>query len=198
MMIAVLGWGSLVWDPAPLHIVGRFVPTGPFLPVEFTRISRNKRLTLVIDEAHGCACQTYSAQSKFADLDAALRDLWLRETRSTRQPPEPIRESQSVTWIDVANGQFANRADKRPRVRDTIAQWAREENWDAVIWTALGPKFKDVLRVQFSVDAAMGFLAGLKGEEAAKAFNYIRRAPAEIQTPLRAAFDKRWPKPTVG
>ncbi|MDP3531965.1 MAG: hypothetical protein Q8S31_01585 [Alphaproteobacteria bacterium] len=47
--VAVLGWGSLIWNPGGLNIYGQFVPGGPTLPVSFTRISQDGRLTLVVD-----------------------------------------------------------------------------------------------------------------------------------------------------
>ena len=48
MEIAVLGWGSLIWDPGNLCIKDNWSKDGPFLPIEFSRISRDGRLTLVL------------------------------------------------------------------------------------------------------------------------------------------------------
>jgi hypothetical protein len=50
--ISLLAWGSIVWDRQNLEIVADFEPTGPRLPIEFCRISRDGRLTLVIDESY--------------------------------------------------------------------------------------------------------------------------------------------------
>ncbi|MDP3531967.1 MAG: hypothetical protein Q8S31_01595 [Alphaproteobacteria bacterium] len=47
--VAVLGWGSLIWNPGDLSVYGQFVSGGPTLPVSFTRISQDGRLTLVVD-----------------------------------------------------------------------------------------------------------------------------------------------------
>ena len=47
MIIACFGWGSLVWNPADLPMVGDWQSDGPALPVEFTRKSNNGRVTLV-------------------------------------------------------------------------------------------------------------------------------------------------------
>jgi hypothetical protein len=48
MKIAVLGWGSLIWQPRELRISLPIWKTdGPELPVEFARVSMDGRLTLV-------------------------------------------------------------------------------------------------------------------------------------------------------
>jgi len=77
--IAVLGWGSLVWDPRDLQAAAKFAPNGPLLPIEFCRISGDGRLTLVIDETFGAVCTTCSARSAIEDLDAAIENLRVRE-----------------------------------------------------------------------------------------------------------------------
>jgi hypothetical protein len=63
MKIAVLAWGSLIWDPDTLKVADDFSLSGPCLPIEFSRISKGERLTLVIDEHLGNTCPTYSATS---------------------------------------------------------------------------------------------------------------------------------------
>ena len=50
MKIACIGWGSLIWDPRELKIGNDWNDDGPMLPVEFTRISSDKRVTLIIDK----------------------------------------------------------------------------------------------------------------------------------------------------
>ncbi len=56
MKIAILDSGSLVWDPRSLkdnlEDDGKFVQGGPKPPIEFSRISEDGRLQLVIDELH--------------------------------------------------------------------------------------------------------------------------------------------------
>lgn len=58
MNITILGWGSLIWDQRDLPISGDWQLGGPALPIEFSRISRDGRLTLVIDECNGVAVST--------------------------------------------------------------------------------------------------------------------------------------------
>jgi hypothetical protein len=61
--IAILGWGSLIWDKREeferLH--GPWQSDGPSLKIEFSRISstRGGALTLVIDPHHGAICTVH-------------------------------------------------------------------------------------------------------------------------------------------
>lgn len=63
MRIAILGWGSLIWNPNGLPIRGDWQRGGPVLPIEFSRISSDERLTLVIDEQNGINVTTRYALS---------------------------------------------------------------------------------------------------------------------------------------
>lgn len=78
MKIAVIGWGSLIWCPGPLGIQTPWYRDGPSLPVEFARISKDCRLTLVIhpDSANQ---MTYWALSTFEDLEGTRANLRTRE-----------------------------------------------------------------------------------------------------------------------
>jgi hypothetical protein len=52
MNIAILGWGSLVWDQRVLPTESEWNSEGPRLPIEFSRVSQDGRLTLVIDSCN--------------------------------------------------------------------------------------------------------------------------------------------------
>ena len=55
MKIAYLAWGSLLWDNDGLDLETKWKKTNIQLPLNFSRISDNKkgRLTLVIDKING-------------------------------------------------------------------------------------------------------------------------------------------------
>ena len=197
MKILVLAWGSLIWDPGNLHIDSPFKPDGPMLPIEFCRIStRGDRLTLVINERHGRECRTYSARSALPTIDEALLDLWRRETRQPEQamPRDPIRKSPTVAFLETSTGAHSPVATKQPRALDAIKAWGRVQAADAIVWTSLSMRFKDhkPVDVPFSVNAAMNYLQTLFGPTRSVAFEYIRRAPPEVQTRLRMAFNERF------
>ena len=79
MKIAIIAWGSLVWDPRKLRIKGEWKNQGPRLQIEFSRVSKDGRLTLVVDDNDGVEVQTYCAQSVQCELGDAIADLSERE-----------------------------------------------------------------------------------------------------------------------
>lgn len=188
MNIAVLAWGSLVWDRRELVIAEDFKPVGPLLPIEFSRVSRDGRLTLVIDEAFGASCVTYSASNNFGDLEAAIENLRLREG---------MPNATGVGFADLASGTRSGRAmERHPRAVATITAWAKANGYDAAIWTALASNFHDPDKAAepFSVEAAIRYLETLDAPKLGAALGYIRSAPTEVQTPVRVAVNARWPQ----
>lgn len=176
--IAILGWGSLIWNPRDLPITGDWQGDGPVLPIEFSRISDNGRLTLVIDERHGADVPTRYAVSPRPTLNEAVTDLQRREGC----PPE------NIGFLEVATHRISPRAAERhPAACERIKAWAVEKGFDAVVWTALGRRFKDRINVPFSPAAAVRYLQGLPDPQKESALEYLRNAPPEVMTPVRTA-----------
>jgi hypothetical protein len=190
MKIAVVAWGSLVWDPRELQAAAAFAPNGPLLPIEFCRVSGDGRLTLAVDENYGIVCKTYSAPSALQSLDEAIENLGVRERMSS---------AREVGFVESASGKQSNAAMQRhPEAIATIAAWATANGYDAAIWTALESNFGEHGKggEPFSVTAATRYLERLAGQDAAKfdrALDYIRKAPPEVDTPVRDEVAKRWP-----
>jgi hypothetical protein len=186
---AVLGWGSLIWNPGELKTAAPFAPNGPLLPIEFCRISKDGRLTLAIDETFGDVCTTYSAPSAFADLDAAIENLRKREGTIASE----------IGFVEPAAGRQSDAAmERHPQVVATIGAWAEASGYDAAIWTALASNFDESGKggEPFSVTAAIRYLEALNAKDPAafrRAWDYINKAPAEVETPVRDAVAKRWP-----
>jgi hypothetical protein len=187
MKINILAWGSLVWKPDTFRTAREFQPNGPPLPVEFSRISGDGRLTLVIDEVNGTPCETYTAVSAFGGLISASENLRVREG---------MKSTKGIGFIDMSNNTQSRTAVRRhPAAVDKIRTWIIANGECAAIWTALASNFHEPEKANkpFSVDAAIQYLRALEAKKIACALDYIRRAPSEIQTPVRQAVSELWP-----
>ena len=71
-----------------------------------------------------------------------------------------------------------------------LAKWAQAKGLDAVIWTALPPRYQHQEGLIPSFEEALEHLTGLTGREAEHAFNYIRQVPSQIETPYRAKLEQ--------
>ena len=189
MKTAVVGWGSLIWDPRELAVASPFNVSGPSLPIEFARVSGKdkapRRLTLVIDDVLGVQCQTFVALSASADLEAARENLRIREGL----------EHVNGIGFAVKSGETSPRAIQRhPKAVKAIEAWLAVSDFDAVIWTALANNFAERAGEDFSADAALRFLEALPEDQLPRALEYIHNAPEPVQTPVRAAVSARWPR----
>ena len=68
MRIAILGWGSLIWDIEILapHVTGAWqMSGGPDLPMEFSRVSAKRKMGLAVclDPQDGALCPTHAIRS---------------------------------------------------------------------------------------------------------------------------------------
>jgi len=188
MRIAILGWGSLIWDRRDLPITGDWQRGGPVLPIEFSRISKSGEragcLTLVIDEQHGANVTTRFALSASTSLDTAIADLRTAE----RIKPE---HKDRIGYVNlISNTERAYARQQHPRSCDAIKAWAQAQQLDAVVWTALPSNFEAEPKQPFSVEAAILYLKALAEPTKSRALEYLRRAPEEVVTPLRKAFNR--------
>ncbi len=179
MNIAILGWGSLVWDQRELPTRSDWVDDGPHLPLEFSRVSKDGRLTLVIDLNHGVSSKTCYALSSRSDLMDAVADLRDREGTVSKR----------IGFLDTRDhsksiDRYAEQAD----VFAIIRAWALKNNVDSVIWTALTSQFKDETGSEFSVQRAIDYVNSLPKSAKKVATEYITKAPECVKTPFRDRF----------
>lgn len=178
MKIAILGWGSLLWDKKAdfddHH--GDWQLDGPHLKLEFSRVSktRNDALTLVIDTTNGSSCQVAYTFSKHINPDDAISDLRCREGTSIKHIGFYFSDGSRIQSHDDES-------------LGAITAWASNNKIDVVVWTGLSSNFKEKSKceVPFSVDNALLHLQKLDAEGKAKAAEYVWRAPSFISTPLR-------------
>ena len=176
MKIAILGWGSLVWEPRNLSLKDCWTPCGPVLPLEFSRVSKDGRLTLVIDMKCGERVPTRYAVSSRTDLGDAIADLRDREGTVRKW----------IGFVNLASGiasksEFPEQAD----VFGTIVEWCKKTDLKAAVWTALPAQFQAETCKAFTVENAIEYLRGLPKTAGDNAFEYIKKAPEEVVTPVR-------------
>lgn len=167
MKIACLGWGSLIWDPRALPIRREWFKDGPFAPVEFTGKSSDGRITLVIDPS-ASPVRLLWAQMLSADLPSAREALRDRECIRSRE------------WSSLI-GSWQRGDAAPPRIPD-LPTWAEAHGIDAVVWTALGPRFG-------AVDQVIEYLSSLTGTQREHAKRYIQCTPRQIDTEYRRRIE---------
>lgn len=180
MKIAILAWGSLIWDdnwPKFDKQRGEWFEDGPILPLEFSRVSasRDKALTLVIDTVNGKDCSVMYAESKRTNPDDAIADLRDREG----------------TIMQHVGFYFAKDPARKcgPPVPPSIPVWASSKKIEVIIWAGMPSNFFDKNAVKantkFSVEAAVAHLQNITPKGKAAAAEYVWRAPELVVTPLR-------------
>ncbi len=176
MSIAIIAYGSLIWDEECLapHITGGWNrAAGPRLPVEFSRISPKRRgaLVLAIDENAGAAVATSITRSRRTDVEEAAADLAKRE----RAPLEAI---------GIADGRRA--ANCPPSIGRIVNDWlASQDAFRAAIWTNLPLNFREETGEPFTHARGLAWLKRLSAESLAEAWRYITYAPEETDTTFR-------------
>ncbi len=177
--IAILGWGSLLWEPGDIfkEQIGEWVEDGPVLPIEFSRISgkRNGALTLVIDPDYGVPVRTQYTFSKRKNPEDVVSDLRTREGTIFRH----------IGLIDLDKAIFRSHWTS---IIDKIKLWAEQKQFRAVVWTDLPSNFLEKTNKMFSTENAIDYLKKLSIEGQKSTKEYIKNAPNVVVTPLRTTL----------
>lgn len=171
--IACLAWGSLVWSPRQLPVQGQWVNDGPSVRVEFARQSDDGRITLVIVPTAE-PVRVLWAHLACRDLDAARKTLREREGITARN-----WQSLIDSW---------KRGEPSPPDVPDLPKWAEAHDLDAIVWTALAPRFHGRNRAP-SADELLAYLRKLSGNTLARAREYVERAPQQIDTKYRRRME---------
>ena len=176
MEIAVLAWGSLVWNPQELRVAAPWHEDGPYLPLEFARISSDGRLTLVIYPGAKVVPVLW-ARSTFDDLNGAIENLHTREGR-----PGLKRIGRWVSGEVVTVDEGFGESDFYLKA---IAEWGKAKQLDAVIWTGLASNFQAKQGRELSKESAREYILSLSQAVRDATLEYIRNAPVQIETEFR-------------
>lgn len=154
-------------------MAGDWRQDGPMLPVEFARASDSGegRLTLVLVEG-ARPVPVLWAELNAPDVAAAKQALRARER---------CKELGVASWP----------GDPSRLGYEAIQDWARHQGLDDVVWTALGPLFGGKRGIApSSPDVAIQYLRSRSAEVLARAEEYVRKAPRQVATEFRAAFER--------
>lgn len=179
--IAVIGFGSLLWDLDDLapKVSGEWkMYEGPVLPLEFSLVSRKRHyaLALVIDYGDGAPCPTCVIDSVRSEIGAAIVDL------ANRERMEPT----NIGFVDRNTGESHSH---REETRNTFWNWIEDSTYDGAVWTDGERNFEALTGRAFSLQTAQDHLRSLQGISLEEARRYIRNAPARVETPLRRALE---------
>ncbi|TGT91269.1 MULTISPECIES: hypothetical protein [unclassified Mesorhizobium] len=178
--IAILAWGSLIWDdrwPSFDDQREDWLEDGPVLPLEFSRVSKTRKgaLTLVIDRDNGSECKVMYAISRRKNPADAIADLRDREG----------------TIMDHMGFYYAKEPERKcvPAIPAAIRAWAKKKKFDVVVWAGMPSNFSAKNAVKrgeaFSIDTAVAHLQKITPEGKAAAATYVWRAPGLVVTKLR-------------
>ena len=179
--IAVIGFGSLLWDLDDLapKVSGEWkMYEGPILPLEFSLVSRKRHyaLALVIDYGDDAPCPTCVIDSVRSEIGAAIVDL------ANRERMEPT----NIGFVDRNTGASHSH---REETRNTFWNWIEDSTYDGAVWTDGERNFEALTGRAFSLQTAQDHLRSLQGISLEEARRYIRNAPARVETPLRRALE---------
>ena len=167
----------MIWCPRSLQVrEDEWNRDGPFLPVEFARVSQDGRLTLVLYR-DACEVQALWTWSAFTDLERAIENLKVREGTG----------SERIGFVSLSNA--SHRCQAVPRVLDRIRDWAVEKGFDAVVWTDLPSNFEERTGMALTEAHVIRYLRGLSDKVRNRAEIYIRKAPEQIATRIRRRIE---------
>jgi hypothetical protein len=174
MKIAILGWGSLIWDPRELEIAVPWHHDGPQLPIEFARISSRNRLTLVIKPGWDNVTTLWGLSS----LDSLNN---ARENLKTREGTENLN---NIGYYDFLNNTYSS-VHLSDAIKANLIAWNGDKKMDAIIWSDFSENFLAKYRLPFTIINVIRFLGERTPEEYPAVKEYNLKTPPQIQTRFR-------------
>jgi hypothetical protein len=172
MIIACLGWGSLVWYPDGLPIRRGWFNDGPMINVEYARQSDNGRITLVLSEGA-----------------APVRSLWaIMECDDLSTAKDALRMREGMRTAEKIGAMKAGEAE--PALINGCSAWLASSGIDAVVWTAIAAKFNGTERLP-TEDEVVAYLESLRSPKRDLAETYVRNTPIQIDTNYRRTIEAR-------
>ncbi len=161
IQIVYLGWGSLLYNHKNLKI-DNWTQTEITAPLEYSRISQDGRLTLVIDDANGTKNKLWMAPTKYKNIDLAINALKLRENTL----------KSGISYVNLPRKKYRIH-NTPPKITQEIVMWALKENIDVVIWTDLPSNWSAIRQNKYSTADAINYFKSMPLPTQMKIFNYI-------------------------
>lgn len=183
MTIAILAWGSLIWDPKELNYnkyLG-WVYDGPVLPIEFARISKDGRLTLIITE-NGTPNKTfYTFANQNQAFEETIENLRIREGNCNRK---------NIGYYKAETDEFHSEDFK---YKNEIRNWSKEKKIKNIIWTDLPEKWNyendNNETISINPNERIDYLKNLSLDKKERAEEYIKKTPFQIKTKYRSIIE---------
>ena len=174
MEIACIGWGSLIWSPRELPRRGEWHADGPLLPVEFSRVSADGRVTLALTP------DVPLSRSLWTLLDCDSLDDAARALARREQMPDADRDRPEHVGIWTrAAGHAGGLGGAR------VAAFAELLALDAVLWTDLPCGLRESRGRVPSPAELVDHVRSLDADASARAEEYVRNTPPQVDTPMR-------------
>ncbi len=133
---------------------------------------------MAINEECGVDNNVYFALAKEGNLNNLIPAFMKQENIGEKQ----------IGVVDIKNKIASEKANKYAAISKGLAQWARKNKVDAIVFNALGRKFKDITKVPFSAHAAVAYVQGLDPKTKKAQVDYLKGIPAGIATPVLNAL----------
>lgn len=118
------------------------------------------------------------------------------DTENLDDAKDSLRIREGIKKENGAKIASIDQTDKSEEpIKKTIIAWAQLMKVDSVIWTDLKPRFKIGNKYEEQAPAreeAINYLNGLHIHDKQHAEEYIRKAPRQIDTDYRQAFEKEF------
>ncbi|HUW95137.1 MAG TPA: hypothetical protein VMW58_05080 [Anaerolineae bacterium] len=163
------------------------------MPIEFARVSKDGRLTLVIcdesDHPSVAEVPTLWAYSCRTDLATARCDLRDREHTPT---------VDSIGFLSTRQDDDSSSNVLTQKQLEGVRGWARHKGLDGLVWTDLRANwhnpprgFRDKVTQPLNEDNVILYLSSLEGDTLCKAERYIGFAPQQVDTPIRRRIEQQ-------
>jgi hypothetical protein len=183
LKIAVLSWTGIVNSkPVKGSSLGKFQKaTGLTVPIEFTRISnKDGRLVPIISENFGKPNNIFYAISKHKAINPVFDEL----VKLEKVGPS------SIGVVDIRAKQTSEASTRHSNTTMAIANWARKNKIDVVLWLATSMSFKDRIGVKFSPTAAVDYVNKLDDKQKKNALSYLKKV-SYLETPVMDLIKKQ-------